>query len=151
MSKTLSELAGDDYISGCELVEREEELKDERAALVEAMAEAIDIPPEDRDGADDDEALLEAEAELKAWDEENQEELSVLEALHGEAEDDLAYVQFILDSEFTSYAEEYARDCNLLSDSGSWPACHIDWDAAAEALKQDFNSVEIGDHTYYVR
>lgn len=56
---------------------------------------------------------------------------------------------FIRDDYFEQYAEEYASDVGALKDSAQWPYCHIDWKAAAEALQQDYTSVELDGDTYW--
>lgn len=62
---------------------------------------------------------------------------------HGEA--------LISDDHFTAYAEELADDIGAIDKNASWPINHIDWNAAAEALKQDYSSIEYGSTTYWVR
>lgn len=45
----------------------------------------------------------------------------------------------IADDHFTEYAEEYAGDLyGAQIVDATWPFDHIDWDEAAEALKQDY-------------
>lgn len=56
---------------------------------------------------------------------------------------------FIRDDYFEEYAEDYASDVGALRDSAQWPYCHIDWKAAAEALQQDYTSVEFDGDTYW--
>jgi hypothetical protein len=57
----------------------------------------------------------------------------------------------IADYYFVKYAIELAYDIGAINDDYHWPASHIDWDAAAEALQQDYTSIEIGDGTYWAR
>ena len=54
---------------------------------------------------------------------------------------------------FEEYAEDLADDLGAYSRkaSNSWPLCHIDWTAAAEALKVDYETFEFEDTTYLVR
>lgn len=59
--------------------------------------------------------------------------------------------EFILDSHFEAYAEQYAEDIGAVERNAAWPACHIDWEAAATSLKQDFSSVDWEGHTYWYR
>lgn len=86
---------------------------------------------------------------------EEREELASLRKLAGEAEgyaDDWKYgAQLIRDSYFVDYAQELAEDIGALPRDAAWPACHIDWDAAARALQQDYTSVDFGGVTYWVR
>lgn len=57
----------------------------------------------------------------------------------------------IRDSYFTEYAKELASDLGAIDEASRWPACHIDWDAAADALKMDYSSVEFSGVTYWGR
>lgn len=59
----------------------------------------------------------------------------------------------ISDDHFTKYAEQLADDLGYLNGgkAESWPFNHIDWEAAAEALKMDYSSVEIDGNTYWYR
>ncbi len=52
---------------------------------------------------------------------------------------------------FEDYARELADDCGMLDKDAGWPANHIDWDAAADALKQDYTTVEYDGDTYFLR
>jgi len=58
--------------------------------------------------------------------------------------------QFVLiaDARFVDYAREYASD---LGPTEGWPYDHIDWDKAADALKQDYKQVDYDGETYWVR
>lgn len=60
-------------------------------------------------------------------------------------------VTFIRDSYFKTYAEELAEDIGAISREERWPACHIDWEAAARALQIDYTSGEYEDVTYWAR
>lgn len=57
----------------------------------------------------------------------------------------------IRDDYFTVYAQELAEDIGAVDDSHGWPLTHIDWDAAADALKQDYTEVSFLGHDYQVR
>lgn len=57
----------------------------------------------------------------------------------------------IRDDKFIDYAEEFADDIGAIDSSARWPLNHIDWEAAANDLKQDYQEVEFGDHTYLIR
>lgn len=52
---------------------------------------------------------------------------------------------------FVSYAEELADDIGAIDQNATWPLYHIDWEAAAEDLMQDYSTVELNGSTYYVR
>lgn len=57
----------------------------------------------------------------------------------------------IADSYFTEYAQELASDIGAIDKDSSWPNTFIDWEAAADALKQDYTSIEWKGETYWVR
>lgn len=59
-------------------------------------------------------------------------------------------IELIHESAFTEHAKEFAYGVGLIDgDTEGWPFTHIDWDEAAEELKQDYTTVTLGDHTYY--
>lgn len=57
----------------------------------------------------------------------------------------------ILDTHFTKYAQQLAEDIGSIERDSQWPASHIDWDAAADELKQDYSEIEVDGHIYWVR
>lgn len=70
--------------------------------------------------------------------------------------DMFAYAQneshMIRDDKFEKYAEEFANDIGAVdSRDNQWPTSHIDWEAAADDLKQDYQEVEFGSYTYLIR
>jgi hypothetical protein len=83
------------------------------------------------------------------------EELVALLALQDEAQgysEDWRYgSQLIRDTYFTDYAKELAEDLGYTNREQSWPFNHIDWDAAAEELKQDYTEVDYDGVSYWVR
>jgi len=52
---------------------------------------------------------------------------------------------------FTDYARELADDIGAIDSNADWPLSFIDWDAAADALKVDYEEVVFGGHDYYGR
>lgn len=60
-------------------------------------------------------------------------------------------VGFTADSHFEDMARELAEDIGAIQRNATWPNNHIDWTAAAEALQQDYTSIEIGGVTYWYR
>lgn len=60
-------------------------------------------------------------------------------------------VAFIRESYFKEYAEQLADDIGAIDKDAKWPANHIDWDAAADALKQDYSSCKINGVDYWFR
>ena len=83
------------------------------------------------------------------------EELNALLTLRDRAEgysEDWKYgATLIRDSYFEQYAEQTAEDIGAIDRNASWPLSFIDWEAAAEALKGDYTSVDFGGVTYWVR
>ena len=54
-------------------------------------------------------------------------------------------------SHFTEYAQQLAEDIGAIPSDAKWPNNHIDWDAAADALKEDYSEVEYDGVTYLYR
>jgi hypothetical protein len=133
----------DDVIDSRDVIERIEELTDEREYILDKadMHDAIDLQH--------DTAL-----ELDEWDADNASELAALKAL---AEDAEGYVdwkhgaQLIRDDYFEDHAREMAEDMGAVKDDASWPYTCIDWEQAARELQQDYTSVEFDGVTYWVR
>jgi antirestriction protein len=61
---------------------------------------------------------------------------------HGEA--------LIRDSYFQTYARELADELDS-APAQTWPYQHVDWEAAANELKQDYTPVEFAGVTYWIR
>lgn len=57
----------------------------------------------------------------------------------------------IPESEFEDYARELAVDIGAIDKNASWPCNCIDWEEAADQLKQDYTSVSYQGEDYYVR
>jgi hypothetical protein len=55
------------------------------------------------------------------------------------------------DDDWLDYARRYAEDTGLVEDSWRWPATHINWETAAADLQSDFQPIQIGSETYWVR
>ncbi len=114
--------------------DRLEELKDERAELVDAVKDAQD----EVDGADDDDvaelntALTDAQTALVGWDEDNADELAELTAAAGECEseddartriEDALSLEVRSDWHAIGGESEDSEFCILLCTGG--PACRI--------------------------
>ena len=52
---------------------------------------------------------------------------------------------------FEYYARQLAEDIGAIDRDQGWPACHIDWEAAAENLKMDYTSVSFEGREYWIR
>lgn len=59
--------------------------------------------------------------------------------------------QLIRDSYFETYAQALADDIGAIDANANWPCDCIDWEKAANELRQDYTAVEFGDVTYWVR
>ena len=88
------------------------------------------------------------------YDDADVAELLVLRALQEQAE---GYSDFrdgetlIRDGYFEQYAQELAEDIGAINRDATWPNNHIDWEAAADALKADYTSVDYDGVEYWIR
>ena len=57
----------------------------------------------------------------------------------------------IPEREFKDYAWRLAEDIGAINPKAGWPINCIDWDQAADELKQDYSEVEVDGTTYYFR
>ena len=80
-----------------------------------------------------------------------EEEIKGLRALIEECDDPDKEPTLIRDSYFRAYAQELAEDIGAIGRDLPWPACHIDWEAASDALKMDYHSVDFGGVDYWQR
>lgn len=143
-----------------DVIARIEELEAERADLTEAI-ETAEYELECANDTEDSGAIADAESVLALAREALQEfdddddangELTALKEFASELEGygDWQHGEtLIADSYFPQYAEELARDLYDLPDH--WPIDHIDWEAAAEALKIDYTSADLDGETFYMR
>lgn len=60
-------------------------------------------------------------------------------------------VTLIRDDYFEQYARDLADDIGAINRDAKWPNTHIDWEAAARDLQQDYSSVEWDGVTYWYR
>lgn len=108
--------------------------------VIERIAELTDLREEDGD------------EEVISKDE--REELGQLLSLKEDASDspDWEYGETLIrDGYFLNYAMQLAEDIGAVPSSIPWPMSHIDWNAAAEALKQDYFYVNFDGDTYWIR
>lgn len=99
---------------------------------------------------------LEAEQDDTAEDyEEQRAELdrarTLADELRNYAEDFDYGATVIRDSYFVEYAQQLAEDVGAIDSEAGWPACHIDWDAAAAALRMDYTSITFEGEDWWVR
>ena len=94
----------------------------------------------------------ETDHEFQDYEQEELDALLELESEIGSLEEAARNgVYFIDEDYFVEYAQELARDIGAIDDTVQWPCYHIDWDAAAEDLKQDYTEVEFDGNNYLVR
>jgi hypothetical protein len=129
---TLDELTNEDRLDSRDLVELIDDLE---AQQDEAIEDKHDPSWDHTDGA----ALLDA---LRAMRTET-------EPYAGDSWEDGVF--FIRDSDFESYAQEFAEDCGFIDASADWPNTCIDWEWAARELRVDYTSVDINGVTYWYR
>lgn len=142
-----------------DVIARIEELEAERATLAEAVEEAeealADAEGDEGESYQDD--LETAQSALEEWD--AGEEAAELKELQSLADDLSGYGDWshgdtiIREDHFQEYAEELAEDCCGMSKKlvGRWPYCHIDWEAAADALKADYTEGTAFGHNWLMR
>lgn len=149
-----------DVLDSRDLQERIEELETE---LEELTLELDDAEEElDTYNGGDDEDLRELQEEevnhakdaMKEWKDENQEELDALNALKDYCGDYgwISGIAFIAEEAFEEYVQGLAADLygnDVHNDN--WPFCYIDWEKAADALRQDYSSIDYRGTTYLFR
>lgn len=142
----------DDIIDSRAVIERLGELQDERDALQEAVEAAAETVQDSDDAHPSNAALDDAHEALEYWETDNLDEFNALRALDsdGSAPDWKHGVTLIRDSYFEEYAREQASEFDALH-CPVWPFTCIDWEKAADELKQDYTSVEFDGVTYWVR
>lgn len=138
----------DDIIDSRDVIQAVEELKAERRCQ-ECDGEGVVIDPErtayctacDGSGLNPD------------FDQ--AEELAALEGLEAEGSNatcDWQYGETLIRfSYFQEYAKEFAGDIGAVNRDATWPMSHIDWEAAAEELQQDYSSIDFDGVEYWVR
>lgn len=141
-----------DELDGLREAVKDAETDDERATAMEALAEWLEADSE----LDALQAAVLADQSVKDWAvSDDAQELKALQELCDDAEgysDDWTHgATLIRDSYFKEYAEQLADDIGAIDRKAGWPLTHIDWEAAADELKQDSTSVEFDGVEYWVR
>jgi hypothetical protein len=124
------------------------------------VIDSRDVIARIRDLESEIEDILDSE-DKEDWDKHDQEEvddlrdeLAALKALEEEASasPDWIYGETLIrDSYFTEYAQQLADDLGVIDRNAGWPTAYVDWDAAADALKQDYISVDYDGVEYWIR
>ena len=156
----------DEVIDSRDVIDRIQYLEDARNTLEETVTDANNaITDLDTAGNEEDETQAESDARdvlaaaqeaLKEWDEGDEgKELAALKDLADEAEgcgDWADGETLIADRYFTEYAEELASDIGDYNPRNvRWPYTCIDWEKAADELKQDYTSVDFDGEMYWIR
>lgn len=88
-------------------------------------------------------------------DEDEAEELTSLKNFADEGANSASDWEYgatlVRDSYFTEYAEEFAEEIGAIPPSVQWPMTCIDWEAAANDLREDYSQVDFDGVTYWVR
>lgn len=136
----------DHVIYSRDVIKRIEELENEYSEIKEAHeeAQADESVTKTYDGITPDE-----------WQEGDEgQELKALLALADEADSSSDWRHgetLINDDYFESYAQELAEDCGMVQSGAAWPNDCIDWELAAERLKDDYTSVDFDGQTFWIR
>lgn len=86
-------------------------------------------------------------------DDDDRERLAALEELADEIGETTMRdgETMIPEDEFEDYARDFAEDIGAIDSEARWPACHIDWEAAADDLRMDYTPVTFDGTDYWVR
>lgn len=152
----------DNVIDSRDVIKRIDELDSDRETLADAVEAAQDAYIEAcGEVARVDEwgplkaQVEEAKAALSEYDEgEEGQELKALKALAEQADGygDWAHGETLIrDGYFERYAQELAEECGDLKDCDHWPLTCIDWERAADELKQDYTEVDYDGEAYWMR
>lgn len=113
--------------------------------LQEKIQEAEQVAMEDGDIIPDPVVIL-TDDEYSEWIDLEVMSDNISDFWHGET--------LVNEDYFTEYAEQLAEDLGYTGrnvEGQSWPFCHIDWDAAADALLQDYTEFQWQGETYQAR
>lgn len=121
------------------------------------MPESDPIGPYDNEAAAIEAVLEDVGSKL---DDEEQEELTKLEALLGDLCGNGGDHQWeggwypsvlVAERSFEDYARELAAEIGAIPDDAHWPCTCIDWQKAASELQQDYSSIDYDGTTYWYR
>lgn len=140
-----------DILNTRDLNRRLNELEDEREDLEDAVTilkdELKDCDPDEKEDYEND--VADAIEALQEWDDKYKEELDELYTMRDEIPEWRHGEALIAEEDFAEYAEQLADD--LYGIHNHWPFDHIDWDAAADALKADYSTIDYQGTTYFYR
>lgn len=85
-------------------------------------------------------------------DEDEKDELHILQELENESGTSWDYgMTFINEDYFVQYAKQYAEEIGAASDTNRWPFTCIDWEQAADELKEDYTYYNLNGNTFLSR
>lgn len=165
---------GDQIIDSRDIIARFEELNDDRETLLAAIEEKeaalkelheqdpAEETNENEEAEKNEQAetiaheSIEAKQALTDWDESDEgEEYRALKNLIDQCEGygDWRHGETLIrDDYFTEYAEDLASDIGDYDPRNvRWPYTCLDWEKAADELKQDYMQVEFDGTTYWMR
>lgn len=152
----------DETIDSRDIIERIEELRDDKEALEEAINEAhCDLNDYMDEDASDPKVIEEltqkitdAERALVLWvDSPDWEELNILEELAKECQwaSDWEHGETLIrDTYFVDYVKDMLEDCGTIPKGLPWYVA-INWEETAENVQQDYTEVDYDGATYYIR
>ena len=134
-----------DVLDSRDLQKRLDELENELEELIEEL--------EDAEEENEETSIEDAKQAIKEWKDENREELDELLSLKDISGAEWDYgITFIAEEDFEEYAQELAAD--LYGEeirNAHWPFDCIDWEQAADALRQDYSAIDYQGTTYLFR
>jgi transcriptional regulator with XRE-family HTH domain len=151
----------DELIDSRDVINRIAELESNREDLVNEIktaqssleAEESKDEPSAEELAEINGVLEAAKESLGEFDTSDEgEELEDLKALQDEAEGYADWIHgaiLVHDDYFQEYAQNFAEDLGM-DRTQPWPYSCIDWEKAADELKQDFTSVDFDGETFWI-
>lgn len=108
--------------------------------------------------AESEDAVADAEVDLRdaesEFDQDMQDELKALRELaeQGEGYGDWAHGETLIRREyFPEYARQLADDIGAINRDAKWPLSHIDWEAAADELENDYTVIDFDGEDFLMR
>jgi hypothetical protein len=95
------------------------------------------------------------DTEYGPLDEDEAEERAALTRVCNEGRDSFSEWHdgetLVPEDQWIDYAQQLAEDIGAIAGSEGWPLSYIDWERAAEALKQDYTGIDIEGTEYWGR
>lgn len=129
---------GDNILDVRDMIERVEELEAERDSFHDDCPD-ITWAEDNPSDADELDALKSALKEMQGAGGDH------------EWQGDWYPVTLVREEYFEDFAKDEAWQLDLIKQDVRWPYNHIDWEAAATELQQDYSQVDVGSYTYFYR